>query len=370
MTGWPRPSWAARLDRLRRGLGPGLDLVVISSAVNIAYLTGFSGSAGLLVCGRDETWLLADGRYEGLLQAAGAEGRLGPVSLERVERSYDEALAALTVRAGARRVGFEAAHVTVQTLTRWQRLADTIEWVAADAGVESQRLIKDEVEQEILRRGGRLISGVARRLADWVRAGRTENDIAADVERALRLAGFSSAAFPTIVASGPNSAYPHARPTDRRLQPGDLVVLDFGGVLDGYCLDLTRMAGIGQVPPEGVALYRAVRAAHHAAVRQVREGAPAADVDAAARSTLRDHGLEAAFLHGTGHGLGLEVHEAPRIGRTGPDATVPLQAGMVCTIEPGAYVAGTGGVRLEDDVIVTTDGCEVLTDAPLDLLIV
>jgi Xaa-Pro aminopeptidase len=206
-----------------------------------------------------------------------------------------------------------------------------------------------------------------------VRAGRTERDIAQDIDAALLRAGCSRSAFPTIVASGPASAHPHARPTDRRLRDDDLVVLDFGGVLDGYCGDLTRMAGVGRVSAEARTLFDAVRAAQGAALAAVRAQALAYEVDAAARRVLVDHGFGDAFLHATGHGLGLEVHEAPRLGKPDEDRShtaTRLEAGMVCTIEPGAYLDGLGGVRLEDDVLVTAEGCEVLTDVPRDLLIV
>ena len=195
----------------------------------------------------------------------------------------------------------------------------------------------------------------------------------------MRRSGLARPAFATIVASGPNSALPHARPTDRRLQKGDLVVLDFGGVLDGYCGDLTRMAGVGEVTAEARALFEAVRAAQVAALAAVRAEALVSEVDTAARRVLTAHGFGDAFLHATGHGLGLEVHEAPRIGRPSesrgggrdePGELDRLAAGMVCTIEPGAYVEQVGGVRLEDDVVVTDEGCEVLTEAPRDLLLV
>jgi Xaa-Pro aminopeptidase len=173
------------------------------------------------------------------------------------------------------------------------------------------------------------------------------------------------------VASGPESAHPHARPSERRLAPGALVVLDFGGVLDGYCVDLTRMAAVGAIAPEAARLFEAVRDAQAAALGAVRPGAAGATVDRAARQVLAERGLSEAFLHATGHGLGLEVHEAPRLGQAGgSESPEVLAEGMVCTIEPGAYVAGLGGVRLEDDVLVTSGGFEALTTAPRDLLVV
>jgi len=172
------------------------------------------------------------------------------------------------------------------------------------------------------------------------------------------------------VASGPLSAHPHARPTDRRLAEGDLVLLDFGGVLDGYCVDLTRMAVVGSAGSDAIALYEAVAAAQRAALDAVRGGVAAWTIDRAARQVLEDRGLGPAFVHGTGHGLGLEVHEAPRIARAESDGLDTIEPGMVFTIEPGAYLEHVGGVRLEDDVLVTADGGEVLTDAPRALLVV
>jgi Xaa-Pro aminopeptidase len=249
-------------------------------------------------------------------------------------------------------------------------VAPNVEWTPVEGLPEQQRMVKDAVEIGILRRAARRLSDVARQLPSFLGQGRTERQVARDIEAALDRAGFSAPAFPTIVAAGPNSALPHARPTDRALAVGDLVVLDFGGVLDGYCVDLTRMAAIGRLRAEAESLVATVRAAQDAAIGVVREGQTGASVDAAARQVLESRGLGQAFSHSTGHGLGLDVHEAPRLARAESGAVETLRAGMVCTIEPGAYVDGLGGARLEDDVLVTPDGCEVLTDAPRDLLVV
>ncbi len=365
------PDWSGRLRGVRDYCArQGLDAYVSSSSHNLAYLCGFNGTAGLLITTPREHHLVVDGRYVAVatdvIEAAG----LAEVRVERVERRYDATLAAVLTRLKAARAGFEAEHVTIATLGMWERAAGSIAWQPTERVVEGQRTIKDDFEIGVFRRAARALSDVAREAGAWVRAGRTEIDVARDIDAAIERAGFSAPAFPTIVASGPNSAHPHARPGQRRLAPGDLVLLDFGGILDGYCVDLTRMAVLGQIDPRAGALFDAVRAAQSAAIASVRAGIAASTVDTAARDVLDARGLGDAFLHGTGHGLGLEVHESPRISRADSGTTDVLEARMVCTIEPGAYLNGLGGVRLEDDVLVTAEGCEVLTDAPRDLLVV
>jgi Xaa-Pro aminopeptidase len=371
MTGPISPDWPGRLARVAHDLSArDLDALVVSTPANLRYLTGFIGSAGLLCVSAGEAWLLVDGRYSGSAEQARDAGRLGPVRLDRVPGGFAEALAARVSGCGWRRVGFEAAHVTVATLDAWTAAVTAVDWARTDGLVERMRQIKDPIELGVLREAAVRLSEVAAALPDLVAPGATEREVARRIDHAIDRAGFSDAAFPTIVASGPNSALPHARPTDRRLGPGDLVVLDFGGVLDGYCVDLTRMAALEPIEAGAWALFDAVRAAQAAALAQMRPGVAASDIDAAARQVLADRGLAEAFLHATGHGLGLDVHEAPRIGRRTEAVAEVLAEGMVCTIEPGAYVAGVGGVRLEDDVLVTSGGHEVLTTAPRDLLVV
>jgi Xaa-Pro aminopeptidase len=258
-----------------------------------------------------------------------------------------------------------AALATAETKTSPR---DGITLIPTERVIERQRVVKDRFEVEILREAARRLSGVAGRLRSFVAEGRSELEVAADIDAALRAAGFERPAFETIVASGPNSARPHARPGPRTLAAGDGVVLDFGGVYDGYCVDLTRTLQVGAAGPELLRLAQAVREAHAAAIAAVRPGMLPSEIDRAARDVLVQHGLGEAFGHGTGHGLGLEVHEDPRISKLpGALPNGPVVPGMVFTIEPGAYVEGIGGVRIEDDVLVTEHGCEVLTDVPIDL---
>lgn len=368
----PGPDWSGRLDRAWRRAAEQARAaaLVISTPANITYLCGFDGTQGLLVLTPRGHRLLRDGRYANAARAAQGRGALGPVVVRPVEGTFEAALAAAVAGLGEGAVAFEADQVTVTRLAAWQNAVPSRAFVPTSGVVEALRAVKDDREIAIMRRNCGMLADVARHLREWVAERRTERQVAADIDAALMRAGFDRPAFPTIVASGPNGAHAHARPGDRQLAQGDLVVLDFGGALDGYCGDLTRMAAIGQVQANARALFDAVRAAQHAALTTVRAGVLASDVDRAAREVLTNHGLGEAFLHATGHGLGLELHEAPRIGRADADRALRLETGMVCTIEPGAYVDGLGGARMEDDVVVTAEGCEVLTDAPRDLVIV
>jgi Xaa-Pro aminopeptidase len=376
-----RPDWAGRLARVARDCGSrNLDALVVTHPVNIKYLSGFGGTTAILVVSPKHTArLLTDGRYLQAVRDALRLGEMGPVELVPVEGRYESCLVAALATMDAGRVGFEAVHVTVAVMQAWIALAPAVDWQSTEALVEKHRAIKETAEIRVLRRGARALSAVAGRLREWVAPGRTEIAVARDIDRALEEAGFSGPAFPTIVATGPNSALPHARPTSRAIAAGDLVLLDFGGVLDGYCVDLTRMAAVSPVAADLAALFEAVREAQVSALNAVRPGVAGSSVDRAARDVLEARGYGAAFVHGTGHGLGLEVHEAPRLGREPREPRTPgsprespeiLETGMVCTIEPGAYLEGRGGVRLEDDVLVTPGGCEVLTTAPRDLVVV
>ncbi|MCC7007564.1 MAG: aminopeptidase P family protein [Acidobacteria bacterium] len=367
----PQPAWTGRLHALERGLGAEtLDGFVVSTPLNLVYLTGYAGSAGLVLITPRQRILIVDGRYDVVTREDIRAGRLAQLEVERVERRYDLTLGDIVKKLGLRRVGFESAHVTVSTAAAWQRAAPEVLWIPLEKVVERQRMIKDAAETAVLRKGGETLRPVVAALREILRPGRTEREVADGIDAAILAAGFERPSFPTIVASGPNSAHPHARPGNRALARGDLVVLDFGGVLDGYCVDLTRMAAIGEVRPEARALLTAVDAAHAAALASVRPGVLTSAIDAAARDALESRGLGQAFPHSTGHGLGLEIHEAPRIGRPDPETDEVVQAGMVFTIEPGAYVEGQGGVRLEDDVLVTAHGCDVLTDIPRQVLVI
>jgi Xaa-Pro aminopeptidase len=300
------------------------------------------------------------------------------LKLTVVDGSYDPTLVTLVASLGLGRLGFEAANMTVSRHA-WLTAAfgrdggTTPALVPTEQLIERIRVQKDADEIETLRKAASLLSEVARGVFEEVAHGRSERDVARAIDNRILSAGFERPAFLTIVASGPRAALPHATPGERRLSEHDLVVLDFGGVYDSYCVDLTRTVSVGRADDRAREVHAAVLEAHDRAIRTVAPGASRFAVDAAARDWLTARGMGEAFGHGTGHGLGIDIHEDPRITRPTPD--VPgddgdreLAAGMVFTIEPGAYFPGWGGVRIEDDVLVTDHGVDVLTNVTTHLL--
>ena len=373
---------SATLDRrhqeVRQALAArSLDALVVTSPSNILYLTNFTGSSAIVVVTADRLFFLTDFRYVTTIADTRDTGHECPgLELVTVDGSYDSTLNALLASHRWPRVGFEAEHLTVSrhqwlTGSLSRDTSASVSLIPTSGIVETIRVKKDPYELETLRNAALRLSVVTEAAFHEVRAGRTEQDLANAIDQHIRLAGFSKTAFDTIVAAGPNSALPHARPSERQLSEGDLVVLDFGGVYDSYCVDLTRTVSVGKASARAREVYEAVLEAHDNAIAAVRPGQSRFAIDAAARETLVAHGLGEAFGHGTGHGLGIEVHEDPKITRRRPDVSAEAEAvesSMVFTIEPGAYLAGWGGVRIEDDVLVTDDGVEVLTKVTTDLI--
>jgi Xaa-Pro aminopeptidase len=368
---------ATRLARLRAdAAAAGLDAFVITHPANIRYITGLRASAGAVVVTATRCLLVVDFRY--VTAARALAGDLRELDVHAATGPLDQAIVDVLLQQAAERIGVEGAYLPVARYNKLSKLlgeaatmtlaADgpVASLVSTERVIERARAVKDAGELAILRSAGERLSAVALELRRLVTPGRTEVEVAALIESAMRAAGFEAFAFETIVASGPNSALPHARPTARTIADGDGVVLDFGGVYDGYCVDLTRTLQVGQTSAEFRRLFDAVADAQAAAIAAVRPGVLPAVIDAAARQVLARHDLGDAFGHGTGHGLGLEVHEEPRISPQAP-ANEPVQAGMVFTIEPGAYVPGVGGVRIEDDVVVVDEGCDRLTNVPIRL---
>jgi Xaa-Pro aminopeptidase len=365
---------AARHARVRTALeAKGLEALIVTTPANIRYLANHIGTAGTLIITPADIQLLVDFRYKEAVRSRQESAEACPqLRITDVPDRYDEALVSATMASSARVVGIEAGHLTVARqewlMRTWQSRSAGITVRSTERFIERLRAVKDAAEVRVLREAAQRLTAVAGTAIEAIRVGIAEREVAAVIETALRRAGYERPAFDTIVASGPNSALPHYRAGDRALHAGDLVVLDFGGVLDGYCSDLTRTVSVGNPSPEARRLHAAVREAQAAAIDAVKPGVTTADVDGAARQVLVGHGLGEAFGHGTGHGLGLDVHEEPRVSK--PRSDMPperLEPGMVFTIEPGAYVPGFGGVRIEDDILVTETGCEVLTSVPRDL---
>ena len=370
----PSDALERRRRRVWAAAAESIDALIVTSLPNITYLTNFTGSAAIVVLTGGRLHFLTDSRY----QTAVASTRGTPFECPDqhviiVEGSYDAAVAALLRQEGFPRIGFEGTHLTVSRLRGLEALRGgaTPALIPIDGLIESCRVVKDQYEIGVLREAGARLSEVAVQVLQTVRGGQSERELAFAIDGLIRNGGFERTAFETIVASGPQSALPHARPSKRILGEGDLVVLDFGGVYDSYCVDLTRTVSVGQADSRAREVFRAVRDAHDCAVDAVAPGQSRFAIDAAARESLTAVGMGQAFGHGTGHGLGLEIHEDPRIVRRRPDVDARSESvapGMVFTIEPGAYFPAWGGVRIEDDVLVTETGGELLTQVTLELL--
>jgi Xaa-Pro aminopeptidase len=346
----------------------GVDALLVTHRPNILYLSDFSGSSGWLLVERERLTLLSDSRYATSLAALSeAVHRLEVDIVPPGGETVEERLVAMLASRAPLKLGFEPSALTVnqhQAMMRRCLAADAeVTWVGVEEAVEELREVKDAWEIALLRDAGRRLSDVSKCIIPNALAGVPERHLAAVIEWELRQAGFDKPAFDTIVASGPNAALPHHRAGDRRLAEGDLVVVDLGGMYRGYAVDMTRTLTVGPPSDRQAACLGAVAMAQRAAFAAIRAGVAADEVDRAARRVLEQAGMGEAFSHGLGHGLGLEVHERPRLARHRPGtASAPLAAGMVFTLEPGVYFPGWGGARIEDDVVVTETGPEWLTE--------
>ena len=353
-----------RRDRVAAEFGERkVDALAVSFAPNLNYLTGFTGSNGLMLARVEgESIFFTDPRYTiQAKQEVSCQVKICTAPL------LGELIATVK-RARVRRLGFEAAHMTCalhETLIKALPMGTSL--VPVSGWIEQHRMVKSAAEIDAIRRSVHTNSAAFERAVRHVRPGMREADLAAELDYRMRLAGAEMTAFETIVATGARSALPHARPTAARLANGDLVVVDMGAMQDGYASDMTRMLFLGTPGTKVKAMYRAVLDAQLAAIDAVRPGITAAHVDRAARRVLKAQNLDTAFIHSTGHGLGLEIHEPPRIGKK---EKLRLEPGMAITIEPGVYLEGFGGIRIEDTVVVTASGCEILTPTPKDLRVV
>jgi Xaa-Pro aminopeptidase len=340
----------------------GADALLVSHLPNIRYLSGFSGSAALLLVRDSKTTLFTDSRYtfQAREEVTGAEVHIAKKGLLRALAEN------LRSRGRQLRLAYSPTHTTVaETQALEANTTKRIRWLSDGNVVEKLRAVKEPDELATIREAAILISKIFGQILPLIKPGASELGIAAEIEYAVRQGGGSGVSFETIVASGPRSAWAHARPSSKLLGKSELVVLDQGAIIRGYCSDMTRTVHLGRASARAKSLYRAVLEAQEAAKRAIRPGAIAGDVDRAARASLKSSKLDRDFTHSTGHGLGLEIHEMPRIGKG--EETI-LREGMVMTVEPGIYIEGSGGIRIEDDVVVTANGWDDLTTAPRDFL--
>ena len=339
-----------------------LDGLVLTGLANIRYLTGFSGSSALLVVTARDVILITDFRYQ--TQVADEVGDLARVSIEAASL-WTGLWQQLAQLAGVKVLGFETAHVQHRDFQRLVESGARWQWRPTVDLVESLRERKDEGEIALILAAAGVATRALERTVPQIRAGMSELAVAGVLEKALRDEGSEGFPFPSIVASGPRSALPHASSSKRELASGDFLLLDFGAEVDGYCSDITRTVVVGRASTEQRDIYEVVRRANEVASAGVRAGMTGRDADGIARNYIDRAGFGELFGHSLGHGIGLEVHEAPRLSRTAEGA---LPAGAVVTIEPGIYRPGWGGVRIEDDVVLGAEGPHILTQFPRELM--
>jgi Xaa-Pro aminopeptidase len=341
--------------------GQAPDALLVRSEKNITYLTGFSGDSSSLLLTRDRALLVSDARYTEQIadECPGLDAAIRPPT-----KPLLSFLAAMIGALGVRRIGFESDHVTVTEFEALRRELPALEWRPECNRIESLRAVKDESEIAAIREAIAIAERAFTVFRALLRPGDSEKDLHDAMEAYIRRAGGRCGSFPPIVACGERAALPHAPPSAKRLVEGDHVLIDWGASGRFYKSDLTRVLATRNISPKLEEVYGVVLRAQAAALRAVRPGAVAKDVDAEARAVIACAGFGDFFGHGLGHGIGLEVHEAPSLRAT---SEAVLQPGNVVTVEPGIYIPGWGGVRIEDDVLVTPDGCEVLTHVPKDL---
>jgi Xaa-Pro aminopeptidase len=338
-----------------------LDCLLVTHPANWYYLTGFTGESGVLCVAQGGATLITDGRF-----TTQAKQEAPEIQIELQKGALYAAVGALLKRRSLRRAGYDPEQWTVAHLKALHASAGAkCRVIEAGGLVEIQRTQKKPQELAVMRKAAALAGEVVESALKLIKPGVREIEVSAEIEYQMKKRGASGPSFETIVASGSRAALPHARPTSKRLRKNELVVLDLGVILAHYCSDITRTVFVGRASKRIREWYRAVQEANQAAVASVRQGVTCGEVDAAARGVLEKHGLAKYFVHSTGHGLGLEVHEAPRVAR---GQAIRLEAGNVITIEPGVYVEGVGGIRIEDDVAVGVRGSEVLTRVTRDLI--
>lgn len=361
VTALPPLDVGPRIERLRAALeGAGCDALVVTNLTNVRYLTGFTGSAGLLIVTGSDAVLITDGRYETqVIEQVASSGV--PVTIE-ITTNEQRQVASNTVGSLAR-VGLESHSVSWAQQRSYREWFDQSELIPTDLLVEALRATKDAGELARIEAAAAIADASLATVRRQLLEGPTEAEFGLELDTEMRRRGASGSAFETIIASGPNSAKAHHRPSTRRVRSGDFVIIDFGAVVDGYRSDMTRTVVVGEPSLRQRQVYDAVAGAQAAGVAAVIDGIQGNEVDRACRDYITERGWGDRFVHGTGHGVGLDIHEAPWVNTR---TTATLQAGHVVTVEPGVYLPDFGGVRVEDTVIVTPSGCRPLTHTAKD----
>jgi Xaa-Pro dipeptidase len=353
---------AARRERARTALADKrVDAILFTRLVNVRYLTGFTGSNAALLLTADREVLATDGRYT--TQA----GRQAPDVEAHITSEVSGDLVSRALEGGARRLGFEGHDVTVEHYAQLAKTAGATELTPVGRLVERLRVVKDEDEIELIRRACAIADAAFAELLPTIAVGRTERDVAWDLESRMRALGADGPSFDTIAACGPNSAVPHHRPTDREIASGDFLKLDFGALVEGYHSDMTRTVVVGRAADWQREVYDVVARSQQAGVDAVVVGAVGGDVDTVSRDVIEAAGYGEQYTHSLGHGVGLEIHEAPALRAGGSDT---LAARTPVTVEPGVYLPDRGGVRIEDLLVVREGAAEVLTLTTKELLVV
>jgi len=355
-----------RLNKLRRRLAENdLDAFLVSNSVNERYLSGFTGAEGdaWLLISQDSAWIATDFRYY-----EQAERECPDFELVRITTRFEDVLPEMLQRVGGRRIGYEADHVTVAQFERWLQPLSEYEWVATREWVKGLRAVKEAEEVAAMRKAVALADEALAYGLQQVRPGMSERELAWFIEAYMRTHGAEKVSFDLIVAAGPNGAMAHYRPGDVPLPAGQPIVIDIGAQVNGYCSDLTRTICLGEpAEPELFwEVYNTVLAAQQKAEAEIRAGMTAVEADAIARQVIVDAGFGEQFGHGLGHGVGLEVHEKPKVSYVSEDT---LTVGNLFTVEPGIYISGWGGVRIEDIALLTEEGVEVLTQSPKEPIV-
>lgn len=339
-----------------------LDALLISKPENRAYLSGFTGSDGWLLITQQDAYLITDFRY---VEQAAAEAPAFKV--RKPENTPYALLAELCRDAQVSRVGIEGDYVTLDDFGTYRQALAQQELVSVTGLVEALRMVKDADELATMRRSAEITDQAFQHVLGFIKPGVTEREVALELEFTMKRLGAEGLAFETIVASGERSSLPHGQPTDRVIRTGDLVTMDFGALYQGYCADMTRTVMVGEPSAKQREIYAIVLEAQKRGVAACRAGITGKELDEVCRGYIREKGYGDHFGHGTGHGVGRFIHEGPKVNVRGEQDL--LQAGMVVTIEPGIYLPGWGGVRVEDMVLVTETGCEVLSKSPKELII-